>query len=226
MREKLNDNPLLQAALLGVLAIVVGFMFLTRVSGGPEAPEPGATVPGATDPAAVAAVPGVDPATAGSGTQAPAPDAPAPSGQNAGGGAEFVAGPGLPKEVAAAYKDDKVVALLVIREHPQNCFKSSRSNCAGFDDQKLVQIVNELRSRSDTAVFVTHAFGLSRYSRIVTGVDIDRTPALVVVQPQNLTQGPLPTATVDYGFRGKDSVVQAVRDALYDGRDDLPYHPG
>ena len=31
---------------------------------------------------------------------------------------------------------------------------------------------------------------------------------------------------MSYGFRDSQSVVQAVNDALYDGRDDVPYHPG
>ncbi len=31
---------------------------------------------------------------------------------------------------------------------------------------------------------------------------------------------------MSYGFRSTASVVQAVDDALYGGRDDVPYHPG
>jgi hypothetical protein len=50
-------------------------------------------------------------------------------------------------------------------------------------------------------------------------------PALVVVRPRG-SGGDAPQATVSYGFRDAQSVAQAVRDALYTGRDDRPYHPG
>ncbi len=46
---------------------------------------------------------------------------------------------------------------------------------------------------------------------------MNRTPALVVVRPKSLTDGPMPTAIVSYGFRGPGSVEQALEDALYDG---------
>jgi hypothetical protein len=35
----------------------------------------------------------------------------------------------------------------------------------------------------------------------------------------------MPEAQVSYGFRNSQSVVQAVHDALYKGRDNLPYYP-
>jgi hypothetical protein len=44
------------------------------------------------------------------------------------------------------------------------------------------------------------------------------------VRPRRLTEG-TPTASVSYGFRGPDSVYQAVRDALYKGPTNLPYYP-
>ena len=56
------------------------------------------------------------------------------------------------------------------------------------------------------------------------GVDVNRVPALIVVRPRRLAHG-APTATVSYGFRGPDSVQQAVRDALYKGPRNLPYYP-
>jgi hypothetical protein len=45
-----------------------------------------------------------------------------------------------------------------------------------------------------------------------------------VVRPRDLSGG-VPQASVSYGFRGPDSVEQAVRDALYDGKSNLPYYP-
>ena len=215
MREKLNENPLYQAAIIGVLALVVGFMLLTRMGGGgaePPPTDPAAVAPG-TDPAAAAAVPGTAPAgTVAPGTD-PAAPAPAPSAApSGGGGEEFVAGPGLPKEVANAYDDGKAVVLLIVRGNAS-------------DDRRVLPMAAALSRRSDTAVFLVKAFDIAKYSRIATGVDVDRTPALVVVQPKRLTEGPLPAATVSYGFRNKESVDQAVRDALYDGDENLPAYP-
>ena len=59
----------------------------------------------------------------------------------------------------------------------------------------------------------------------VEAVGLNRVPALVVVRPKDVAGAP-PQAQVSYGFRSSQSVVQAVRDALYKGKDDVPYHPG
>ena len=61
MREKLNDNPVAQVVLLGVLALIVGFLLLTRMGGSeeeaPVAPAPtDATATAAPDAAATAPV--------------------------------------------------------------------------------------------------------------------------------------------------------------------------
>jgi hypothetical protein len=74
------------------------------------------------------------------------------------------------------------------------------------------------------ALFVTNAGNISRYARITHGVDVDRVPALIVLRPERLTKGP-PRAFLSYGFRGPESVDQAVRDALYEGPRNLPFHP-
>ncbi len=55
-------------------------------------------------------------------------------------------------------------------------------------------------------------------------MDLDRVPALLVLAPRKVSGDGLPVATVSYGFRGYDSVRQAVRDADYEGKA-LPYHP-
>lgn len=215
MRKTLNENPVVQAALIGVLAIVVGFLLLTRVAGqsdsGSEAApttESTAVTPTAGEPTtgvpAPTAVP--DATTPAAGSSAPAPT---PAASSSGG---FESGPGLPRAVVDAYKGGDVVVLLVTRYR-------------AIDDRKLEAQVNRLRGRSDVAVFSTLAFDVARYSRITQGVDVDRTPALVVVEPKGLAKGPLPGATVSYGFRDAESVDQAVRDALYEGRENLPYYP-
>jgi hypothetical protein len=94
----------------------------------------------------------------------------------------------------------------------------------GLDDSAVRSSVERLRGRSDVAVFVTHAANIARYARITKGMDVNRVPALIVLRPRHLTHG-TPTASVSYGFRGPDSVDQAVRNALYKGPNDLPYYP-
>ena len=48
--------------------------------------------------------------------------------------------------------------------------------------------------------------------------------ALIVLRPRKLTDG-TPVATVSYGFRGPDSIGQAIHDAVYKGPTNLPYYP-
>lgn len=217
MRERLNGNPVVQAVFIGLLAIVVAFMLFTRVLSGSDDEAATAATPATSSAAeATAVAPSTDPASAGT--------APEPSvGALAADG--FKAGPGLPKAVVDAYDDGKVVALLIIREHPQGCFASPQTQCGGIDDRRIEPMVRALGASPDVEVFVTHAINIARYSRITLGVDVDRTPALVVLRPKRLTEGPLPAATVQYGVRSATSIDQAVRDALYAGRDDLPYYP-
>ena len=57
MRKTINENPLVQVVIIGVLVVVVGFLFMTRLSGGKK--------PGSEDPAAATATEGtVAPITA------------------------------------------------------------------------------------------------------------------------------------------------------------------
>jgi hypothetical protein len=95
----------------------------------------------------------------------------------------------------------------------------------GATDDRLVRgSVESLSSDQQVAVFVADAKHVARYSRITQGVGVDRTPALVVIRPHK-ESGAVPQAQVSYGFRDSQSVVQAVHDALYSGRDNLPYSP-
>lgn len=235
MRDALNTNPLVQGVALGLLALAVAFLLFTRVvnreqPGGEPPPADPATAT-ATAPAGGAAAEGAAPSTETT-TPAPAPvdpaapapatdsaAAPATGGESGSGGTaeaaaagEFVAGPGLPADVVKAYANGDVVVLLIMHEK-------------GIDDRELERTVERLRSRGDTAVFVVPAPKIADYSRITRGVDVERTPALVVLQPRRLSDGGPPVASVSYGFRGPASVEQAVEDSLYDGRRDLPYYP-
>lgn len=209
MRKALNENPVLQVVALGALGIFVAFMFMTRVMGGgstaEEAPPPASPAP-TTDTATP------DPATADPGaiTAAPGAAVATPPAETTAIG--FERGAGLPASVVSAYDSGDVVAMLVVGKQ-------------GSVDKKLQAQAQALRSRGDTTVFVVATEDVARFSRIASGVNLDRTPALVVIEPKGKPQGGLPTATVTYGFRGTDSLEQAVRDALYKGKQ-LPYHPG
>jgi hypothetical protein len=203
VRKAINENPVAQAAVIGLLVIAVAFLLLTRVvnssnSGGSEPATDSSAAPVASD--ATAPAPSVA-----------APSAPSDVTASGAPAGEFVAGPGLPESVVSAYDDGEAVVLLVTRK-------------AGIEDQRLKAMVGSARGVGKVAVFTTNARGIGRYSRIARGVDVSRVPALVVVRPRNLSSG-VPEATVSYGFRGPESVEQAVRDALYDGKSNLPYYP-
>jgi hypothetical protein len=223
MRRAINDNPVVQAVLVGVMVILFAFLLFTRVLNRDSAAAPDATATTeamATTPAtgtesAAGATATPTPETATPGTAAPGAAAPgataaptSPAGAMPTG--EFVPGKGLPRNVVEAYRDNKVVALLVVRER-------------GIEDKPVKSAVESLRRRSDVEVFVTGAKDIARYSQITQGVNVSRVPALVVIRPMKLN-GDVPEATVSYGFRSRRSVLQAVSDAKYDGRK-VPYHP-
>jgi hypothetical protein len=94
----------------------------------------------------------------------------------------------------------------------------------GIDDRLVRGSVHRLSADSGVSVFVTRANKVARYSRITQGVGVSQAPALVVVRPKKLS-GPSPEAQVVYGFRDAQGVVQAVHDAVYNGKDNLPYSP-
>ncbi len=94
----------------------------------------------------------------------------------------------------------------------------------GIDDRLVSRSVRGLSGDSNLAIFVVRAKGIARYSRITQGVGVSQVPALVIVRPKRVS-GSVPEAQVAYGFRDSQTVVQDVQDALYSGKDDLPYSP-
>lgn len=217
MRRAINENPIVQMALIGVLGLAAA-VFLLKGMGGSASEEAAApsdstaAAPATSDAAAAPtadaaagapAAPAVAPATASGAPTAPA-GAPADEG--------FVAGPGLPKAVVGAYEQNKTVVLLVTRH-------------GGIDDRelKLAVALAALRRSPEIAVFTTAVKHTARYSRITEGVSLDRVPAMIVLSPKRLG-GPMPKATVSYGYRKLESVEQAIRDAGYKGPK-LSYHP-
>jgi hypothetical protein len=214
MRKAINDNPMVQLAVIGVLLVGVGLLVATRVMTANEKPEPESTSSASTAAAGTPADP--------SGIAPPSGSVGAPGGASASSSAAPVAptsvsadalkpGPGLPAGVVDAWKSGDAVVLLVVRG-------------GGVDDRLVYGSVQGLSSDSRVSVFVARAKDVARYSRITQGVGLSRVPALVVVRPKRLS-GQVPQAQVSYGFRNSQSVVQAVHDALYKGRDDIPYYP-
>jgi hypothetical protein len=195
--------------------VVVGLFFMMNMKKKSDSPTTsttattaaGGTVPGTTTPAVTGG------ATAGA-AAAPSVASAAPSASVTGGTVSpdaLIPGPGLPKDVIDAWNGGDAVALLIVRG-------------GGIDDRLVRGSVGGLSHDPRVAVFVARAGNVARYSRITQGVGVDRAPALVVVRPRK-ESGSVPQAQVSYGFRDSQSVVQAVHDALYSGRDDLPYSP-
>jgi hypothetical protein len=196
MRDKLNENPLMQAAVVGVLLIATGFFVMSSMGGGAqeetaseaptevaiESPTVTTTETGAVGASAVPALP---------------PDAAA-------------AAPPPPPAVLRAFDSNQTVALLFVRN-------------GGIDDRLVRDGVARLRSLPGVSPFVVPAGRISRYASIAQGVAVDRVPALVVLRPKRLSDG-IPAASVSYGFQSPQSIVQAVIDAGYEGRT-LDYHP-
>jgi hypothetical protein len=209
MRKAVNDNPVVQAAIVGLLLIAAAFLFMTRIAGSGSESDQTAT---STD------VTGLE-TSSGASAQSVTPiePAPAPGGASSEGappasGADFKAGPGLPKPVVSAYDSGKTVVLLI-------------SKPEGIDDRQMEARVKRLDGQPNVAVFTTTSKHIADYSRIASGVDVDRVPAIVVLEPKSQAKGgAAPKAAVAYGFRGFNSVEQMVRDARYHGPK-LPYYP-
>ena len=220
MRKALNENPMVQIAVLGVCAVVFAVILFTSVLKKDEEPAATTTTPAATtsDPAATTSDPAAPASTptppAGSATPDAAPVAPEtdtvtpPAGGASADG--LLPSKGLPEDLLVAFARNKAIALLVV-------------DPKGLSDKQLEQFTDTLRSRDDVEVFVVNVEDIAKYARVTAGVSVSRTPALVVIRPRKLT-GSVPTASVSYGFRGPRSVNQAVDDGLYDGKQ-VPSYP-
>src|SRR3954447_17362982 len=201
MRDKLNNDPKVQMAAVGALLLAAAFFVISTMGGGKSSASDTATT---TDPAAATAP--VDPATGAPAAVDPTTGAPAaPS-----AAIPIVPAPPLPKDVQAAYKRNETIALLVVKR--------------GAIDDKLVAVSVSQLTANHVANFIVPVSQIAKYTAITQGVNVDRTPALVVVRPKHLTTG-APTATVSYSFQSREAVDQAVRDATYTGPS-TTYAPG
>ena len=221
MRKALNENPKVQAGVIAFM-LLAGVLLFMKMSKKEEAVPAGGVPAASTAEATGAAGTGAGAAPTGTATTDPAAAAGAaapaagaipsvPASATTVTPQALIPGPGLPEDVARAYASGNAVVLLIVRN--------------GATDDELVRDSVYQISRSGVSVFVAPASDVARYSRITQGAGVNRVPALVVVRPRRVS-GDTPQATVSYGFRSTASVVQAVDDALYGGRDDVPYHPG
>jgi hypothetical protein len=213
MRDAINENPIVQLAVIAILLLCTGLLIAPRMLKGDEKSSPPPPAAGSSASAVPAGSASASAALPSSSTAVPSSSmpstAPAPTTSIAPDALE--PGPGLPAAVVKAWRGGDTVVLLIVRG-------------GGVDDRLVRGSVEGLSSDSRVSVFVARAKRVARYSRITQGVGLNRVPALVVVRPKRLS-GQVPQAQVSYGFRDSQSVLQAVHDALYKGRDDIPYYP-
>lgn len=158
MREKLNENPKMQLAVVGVLLLAVGFFVMT-------------TMGGKGDEESVSA------ATAGGAMAERAPEAPASLSVALAQvrHASADSAERLPKPVDQAWRSDKTLVLLFVRP-------------GGIDDKLVAAATARLAVLPGVAAFIVPASEVSRYAAVTEGVGVDRVPALVVVRPKRLHQ--------------------------------------
>lgn len=198
MRKALNENPMVQVAVIGLLIVVVGLVFMMNMGGG-----------GGDDSASTAAdsTPAA-PITPTGATGAPAPTA---SSSSAAGGTAAVPaattvpmGPEPPAAVRRAYEAGDTIVLLIIRP-------------GGIEDRFVKSRVAALKGEDGVSVFIVPAAEIAKYSQLTQGLQVGRVPAMVVVSPKRLS-AEKPYAQVHYGYLSRESVIQAVHDAEYEGQ--------
>jgi hypothetical protein len=216
MRDAINNNPKVQLGVIAALVLLTAVVVLPSMMGHKGSGSSGTTTntvsAQATTPNGSADVTAQTTQPVPGATSAAVPGATGVVPPAATVNPEaLVPGPGLPAPLIDAWKQGKAVVLLVVRNH-------------GIDDRMVSRSVRSLSSDSQLSVFVVHANRVARYSRITQGVGVSQVPALVIVRPRKVS-GSVPEAQVAYGFRDSQTVVQYVHDALYSGKDDLPYSP-
>ena len=209
MREKLNENPKAQIALIAVL-VVVALVFFLKASGGEEeeAAAPTEATVAVAGTGASGTATGATPGEAVEGAVESALEATGEAGSSA--VPTSVPAPPPPRPLANAYDAGKTVVLLIV--HPD-----------GIDDRLVARSSLLLAADPDVALFVVPDRQIARYAAVTVGLEINRVPALVVMKPKRLSGG-TPQASVEYGFQTPQSVVQAVEDASYRGPE-VTYHP-
>lgn len=209
MRDAINNNPMVQAALIGVLVVAALVVFVLKPGSGGEEEET-AAVEGPT----VATVNGVTATGSSPGEAVENAVANLEEGSVAaiGSGAAPISVPAPPPPAVyrKAYKANKTVVLLIVHN-------------GGIDDRRVKAASEALTLLPGVALIEVPIRQLPRYAAVTVGLEVNRAPALVVVRPRKLSGG-VPQASVDYGFQTVESAIQAVRDANYKGPEKT-YHP-
>jgi hypothetical protein len=227
VRNAINNNPMVQIGLIAGLGLLVAVMLMTRMGGGSSASEEPVSDTATPEATATPAPASADPAVA------PSPESVVPG---ATAGAEFEATKGLPAELVDSYRAGEIPVLFVLddKDHDDRAlirqavsanypsgtaiFFAETGNGSkyklGDDIEFLVPAANQNQFKS---------LPISKYSRVAEGVSLERTPAIIVLHPLDKPLGkgqsaPMPQASVSYGFRGKESITTAIKDALYDGK--------
>ena len=191
MRRAINENPVAQIALIGVLLVLTGLDALDprpqRLQAG-GASERGGRLGLLGDRAGpVRNLHSRTPRPRRPLRPQPRPARPrlppAPHSDAGGPGAR----PGLPKEVVVSWARGDAIVLLVVRN-------------GGIDDQLVRRSVRSLSADANIHDLVIRAKNLARYSRVTEAVGLNRVPALVVIRPRSAS-GDVPEAQVSYGFR-------------------------
>jgi hypothetical protein len=210
VREKLNDNPIAQVALIGVLVVFAAVMFLKPMGGGEE--EEAGTTEATVSVVGTGASGTATGATPGEAVEGAVEGAiePAAAETSAAAAGAAIPAPPVPPPVARAYDAGKTVVLLVVHD-------------GGIDDRLVRGTIGRVETFPDVALFVVPAKQIARYAAITLGTEVQQVPALVTMRPRGLG-GDVPQASVDYGFQTAQSVVQAVVDARYKGPEET-YHP-
>jgi hypothetical protein len=198
---------MVQIAVVGVLLVAIGIFALSKMgggSGGSGGSEPTESITSSatvTTPEGTASVVATVTAPSGTATSAPpatlaeAPEVPAPP---------------LPPKVTAAFDGGRTVVLLILKE-------------GGIDDGRTVAASLPVSFARNVSLFVVPLRQVARYASITQGVKLERVPALIVISPKRLDHG-VTAASIRYGYQTSESVMQAVKDANYQGGT-LPYHP-
>jgi hypothetical protein len=196
MREKLNENPVAQIALLGVLAIVVGYLLLSKMGGGEEGASTEAPVTSIESAPVETTVSSGGESTEAVGT---APEIAAAT--------SSVAAPAtrpLPHKVDVAYKNNRIVVVLLVRD-------------GGVDDHIVRRATKILEGNSHVALFSAKAKHVARFAALTGPLGVNRVPALIVVRPKHLNNGDPAPASVTYGLNSGTGIRQTIREAVYKG---------
>jgi hypothetical protein len=203
MRQKLNENPVAQIAVIAVLALVVGIFLLHPFGGGGESEATAETseVSGEAAISTEVSSTGSEEAAGIVSTEQTATTTSTP----------LPVGSKMPGPVKAAYRRGDTIVLLVYRP-------------GGIDDKLTRESTEVVGGMSAVAFFETSVDHIARYAEITGPLGVEQAPALVVVRSKRLNGGGPAPSTVTYGFQTADDVRQAIVDSRYRGPE-LTYAP-